>query len=98
MLFPLLFARASEFSLLLRAVLVRRPAPAMLHPANQSLLFWKILNFAPVPEAASGEADPRVAVGKAACAFPETTHPDVLKVHAAVLDGWYRCGHATRPW
>lgn len=55
-------------------------------PANQSLLFWKILNFAPFPEAASGEADPRVAVGKAACEFTATAHPDVLKVHAAYYD------------
>ena len=45
-------------------------------PANQSLLFWKILNFAPFPEAASGEADPRVAVGKAACEITATAYPE----------------------
>ena len=55
-------------------------------PTNQSLLFWKILKFAPFPEAASGEADPRVAVGKAACEFTATAYPDVLKVHAAYYD------------
>ncbi|MYH15623.1 MAG: sulfotransferase [Gammaproteobacteria bacterium] len=55
-------------------------------PANQSLLFWKILNFAPFPEAVSGEADPRIAVGKAACEYTETAHPEVLKVHATYYD------------
>lgn len=55
-------------------------------PANQSLLFWKILNFAPFPEAVSGQPDPRIAVGKAACEYTAAAYPEVLKVHAAYYD------------
>ena len=54
--------------------------------ANHSLLFWKILNFAPFPEAASGQPDPRIAVGKAACEYTATAHPEIMKVHAAYYD------------
>ena len=55
-------------------------------PANQSLLFWKILNFAPFPEALSDQPDPRISVAKAACEYSATAHPEVLKVHAAYYD------------
>ena len=54
--------------------------------ANHSLLFWKILNFAPFPEAAYGQPDPRIAVGKAACEYTATAHPEILKAHAAYYD------------
>ncbi|MDE0366440.1 MAG: sulfotransferase [Gammaproteobacteria bacterium] len=55
-------------------------------PANHSLLFWKILNFAPFPEAASRQPDPRIAVGKAACEYTASAHPEILKVHASYYD------------
>lgn len=55
-------------------------------PANQSLLFWKILNFAPYPEAVPGQPDPRIDVAKAACDYTATEHPEIMKIHPSYYD------------
>ena len=55
-------------------------------PANQPLLFWKILNFAPFPEAVPSRPDPRIDVAKAACDYTATSHPEIMKIHPSYYD------------
>ena len=55
-------------------------------PANQSLLYWKLLNFAPFPDAVPGEPDPRIEVARAACEQMATAYPELLKIHPTYHD------------
>ena len=67
--------------------------------ANQSLLYWKVINFARFPDAAPGAPDPRIAVAKAACDQIATANPEVMTAHpflhdqaeedCLILDGTY---------
>ena len=67
--------------------------------ANQSLLYWKVINFARFPDAAPGAPDPRIAVAKAACDQIATANPEVMTGHpflhdqaeedCLILDGTY---------
>ena len=46
-------------------------------PANQPLLYWKVINFARFPDAAPGAPDPRIAIAKAACEQIATENPEM---------------------
>lgn len=57
-----------------------------MDPANQPLLYWKLLNFAPFPDAVAGLPDPRIEVAKAACEQMATSYPELLKIHPIYHD------------
>ena len=55
-------------------------------PANQALLYWKVINFAPFPDALPGESDPRIDFARAACDQIAAETPEVLTGHPFLHD------------
>ena len=55
-------------------------------PANQALLYWQVLNFAPFPDPGPGAPDPRIAVAQAACEHMAATLPEIMTAHPFLHD------------
>ncbi|WP_299694386.1 sulfotransferase [Hydrocarboniphaga sp.] len=55
-------------------------------PAVQSLPFWQILNYAPVPGHRAGEPDPRIAIGSGYIDLIAQHSADFLTAHPAFVD------------
>ena len=55
-------------------------------PANQALLYWKVVSFARLPDAAPGAPDPRIALAKAACDQIAIDYPEAMKGHPFLHD------------
>ena len=55
-------------------------------PANQPLLYWKVINFSRFPDAAPGAPDPRIAIARAACEQIATENPEMMTGHPFLHD------------